>query len=301
MAPPMPQVEGVEHREVIVRGLRIHVALAGPPTGKTVVLQHGWPQHWYEWRHLIGPLTGAGYRVVVPDFRGFGWSEYPPDEDFRKETLVDDLIALCSELGLPRISFIGHDWGCWVGWLLCLRRPDLIERAVLLSVRCPMPPDAIDPAALRRVAQLAYQLPIAAPLPVPVKHAWFGLMANALGRAAKPPDAEPYAETLRQPAQVRASTLLYRQFLTRELGPLLAGRYRDQRVTVPVLFFVGDKDLLFYEEMVDENAGHVDDFRGEVLRDVGHFIPEEVPDLLRERVLAFFGTPEPQGSVVTPR
>ena len=299
MPPTLPQVAGVEHREVSVRGLRIHVATAGPQDGPPVVLQHGWPQHWYEWRHLIGPLAEAGYRVLAPDFRGFGWSEYPPDEDFRKETLVDDLIALCDVLGHRRISLVGHDWGGWVGWLLCLRRPDLVDRAVLLSAPPPFPPDRIDPAALGRVGRLAYQIPIAAPVPHAAKLAWFQQMGKVLG--GRPPDeVEVYAETLMQRSQVRASTLLYRQFLTKELPALLARRYAGQRLSVPVRYLVGSEDRLFYEELVDEPIPHADaDYQGEVLRGIDHFIADEAPDLLRERVLGFLGVP--QGTVGAPR
>jgi pimeloyl-ACP methyl ester carboxylesterase len=293
MSLPLPHVDGVDHQDVVVRGLRMHVAFAGPATGHPVVLQHGWPQHWYEWRYLIGPLAQAGYRVIVPDFRGFGWSEYPPDEDFRKETLVDDLIALIAELGYGPVSFVGHDWGCWAGWLLSLRRPELVDRAVMLSVRSPVPPERIDPGALGRLASLWYQIPLASPLPGAAKLAALGRFRLGV------PDV--YVEPLRQPSLMRASTLLYRQFLTRELGPLLAGRYRSQRVTVPVLFLVGDRDPLFYEEMVDEHLTHVDDYRGEVLRGIGHFIPEEAPDPLQERVLAFLGAQAPQESPVAPR
>jgi len=301
MPPALPQVAGVEHREVSVRGLRLHVAMAGSPTGPPVVLQHGWPQHWYEWRHLIGPLAQAGYHVIAPDFRGFGWSEYPPDEDFRKETLVDDLIALCDVLGHRRISLVGHDWGCWVGWLLCLRRPDLVDRAVLLSAPPPFPPDRIDPAALGRLGRLAYQLPIAAPLPHQAKLAWFRSMGKVLG--GRPPDeVEVYAEPLMQRSQVRASTLLYRQFITREMPSLLARRYAGQRLTVPVHFIVGSEDLLFYEGMVDEPAPHADaQYRGEVLRGIGHFVPDEAADALQERVLALLGGLAPQGTGGAPR
>ena len=274
MPPTLPQVAGVEHREVSVRGLRIHVATAGPPDGPPVVLQHGWPQHWYEWRHLIGPLAQAGHRVLAPDFRGFGWSEYPPDEDFRKETLVDDLIALCDVLGHGRISLVGHDWGGWVGWLLCLRRPDLVDRAVLLSAPPPFPPDRIDPAALGRVGRLAYQIPIAAPVPHAAKLAWFQQMGKVVG--GRPPDElEVYTATLEQPSQVRASTLLYRQFLTKELPALLARRYAGQRLSVPVRYLVGSEDRLFYEELVDEPIPHADaDYQGEVLRGIDHFIAD---------------------------
>jgi len=293
MPPALPQVAGVEHREVSVRGLRVHVAMAGSPAGPPVVLQHGWPQHWYAWRHLIGPLAQAGYRVIAPDFRGFGWSEYPPDEDFRKETLVDDLIALCGALGHERISLVGHDWGAWVGWLLCLRRPDLVERAVLVSAPPPFPPDRIEPAALGRLGRVAYQIPIAAPLPRAAKLAWFRSLGKVLG--GRPPDeVEVYTATLAQPSQVRASTLLYRQFLTHEMGPLIARRYGGQRLSVPVHLLYGSEDLWFYEGLVDEPLPHADaEYRGEVLRGVGHFVPDECPDLLEERVLGFLRAQAP--------
>ena len=302
MPPSMPHVDGVEHQEVMVRGLRLHIAVAGPPSGKAVVLQHGWPQHWYEWRHLFAPLAQAGYRVIAPDFRGFGWSEFPPDEDFRKDTLADDLIALCRELGYDRISFIGHDWGCWVGWLLCLREPQLIERAVMLSVRAPFPPDQIDPAAVGRLFRLVYQVPLAAPMPIAAKHVAFKVIGSALNRgSAAKLDFEPYVTPLLQPSVTRASTLLYRNFLTRELPPLLGGRFRGGRISVPIRFLVGDRDPLYYEDLVEEQAAHIDDYEGESLSGVGHFIPEEVPDLLRDRVLSFFGAPATQATVFTSR
>jgi pimeloyl-ACP methyl ester carboxylesterase len=297
MPPPIPHVDGVEHTEVMVRGLRVHVAAAGPATGPPVVLQHGWPQHWYEWRHLMGPLAQAGYRAIAPDFRGFGWSEYPPDEDFRKDTLVDDVIALCRELGYDRISYVGHDWGCWVGWLLCLREPQLVERAVMLSVRAPFPPDDVDLAALGRLARLAYQIPISAPMPIPAKQVSLRLIGAALNRNSNfELEREPYAIVLSQPSVTRASTLLYRSFLTRELPGLIGGRYRGQRIGVPIRFLVGEKDPLYYPEMVEEQALHIDDYAGESLSDVGHFIPEQVPDLLSERVLSFLGAPAPTPS-----
>ena len=302
MPPPIPHVDGVEHSEVIVRGLRLHVATAGPAGGPPVVLQHGWPQHWYEWRHLMQALAGAGYRAIAPDFRGFGWSEFPPDEDFRKETLADDLIALCAELGYDRVSYIGHDWGCWAGWLICLRRPQLIERAVMLSVRAPFPPDTIDLAALGRLARLVYQIPLAAPMPYAVKQAALRIVGSALNRgSAAQLDFEPYVIPLRQKTVTRATTLLYRDFLTRELPGLIGGRFRGQRISVPVRFLVGDRDPLYYPEMVEEQAPHFDDYQGESLSGVGHFIPEEVPDLLRERVLSFLRAPAAQETVITPR
>src|SRR5919106_1697015 len=80
----MPEVPGVEHRFVEANGLRMHVAEAGD--GDPVVMLHGWPQHWYEWRHLIPPLA-AQYRVICPDLRGLGWTDAPP-RGYEKENLA---------------------------------------------------------------------------------------------------------------------------------------------------------------------------------------------------------------------
>ena len=68
MARPFPHVEGVEHRYVDAGSLTMHVAEAGPADGESIVPLHGWPQHWYEWRHQIPPLA-QHYRVIAPDLR----------------------------------------------------------------------------------------------------------------------------------------------------------------------------------------------------------------------------------------
>jgi pimeloyl-ACP methyl ester carboxylesterase len=63
-------VPGVAHRDVQVDGVRLHVVEAG--AGPPLIMLHGWPQHWWSWRHLI-PALAQTYRVLVPDLRGFGW------------------------------------------------------------------------------------------------------------------------------------------------------------------------------------------------------------------------------------
>ena len=92
MTRPFPPVEGVEHRYVEARGLRFHVAEAGPPEADPLLALHGWPQHWYEWRRQI-PALAEHYRVIVPDLRGFGWSDAPPD-GYDKENMATDVLAL---------------------------------------------------------------------------------------------------------------------------------------------------------------------------------------------------------------
>src|ERR1051326_5683167 len=88
----MPIVEGVSHRWVQARGLRFHVAEAGAGDD-VVLLLHGWPQHWYEWRHLMPALAADGRRkVLAMDLRGFGWSD-APRRGYEKENLARGAVA----------------------------------------------------------------------------------------------------------------------------------------------------------------------------------------------------------------
>ena len=279
-----PQVEGVRHRDVVVRGLRLHVAEAGE--GDAVLLVHGWPQHWWCWRDLI-PAVAERHRVVCPDLRGFGWSEAPADDDYLKETLVDDLLGLLGELGIDRVSYVGHDWGAFLGFLLCLRDDHPVERMVSISVLPPWPPPgALDP---RRALRFSYQVPIASPgiaafkdrLPATVLQ-----QARRVGRWT-PQEFETYMRPLRQPAGRRASTLLYRTFLLREMLPIARGRYTGRRLLVPTYFMIGDRDLLHDEGTEAHVRANADRIEVEAVPDTGHFLPEERPDLVRDRVLAF--------------
>jgi pimeloyl-ACP methyl ester carboxylesterase len=207
-----------------VRGLRLHVAEAGE--GDAVLLVHRWPQHWWSWRHLI-PALARSHRVICPDLRGLGWSEAPADDDYRKETLVDDLIALLEGLGIERVRYVGHDWGAFLGFTLCLRPEHPVERLMALSVLPPWPPPGrLEP---RRAARFVYQFPIAAPLPAALKTRYFRRLLRA-GRvdgewSAK--ELATYLEPLRRSHGVRASTLLYRTLLLRELTPSWAAATRS--------------------------------------------------------------------------
>jgi pimeloyl-ACP methyl ester carboxylesterase len=285
---PLPHVEGVRHRDVVVRGLRLHVAEAGE--GEAVVLQHGWPQHWWEWRHLI-PALAERYRVICPDLRGFGWSEAPPDDDYRKESMVDDLLAMLGELGIDRIRFVGHDWGGFIGYLLALRPQHPVERMVLMSAPPPwIPPGPPDP---KRLAKLSYQLPIVVPAPraFRTKVAESLLRAGRVDEGFKREELEVYLAPLRLASGARATTRLYRTFQRREVPPIMRGHYLQRRLSVPTRLLIGKKDLLYdpgLEELLRMNA---DDVEVEAIDDASHFIPEEKPELVRDRVLGFLAGP----------
>ncbi|XBI17298.1 epoxide hydrolase 1 [Aegilops tauschii subsp. strangulata] len=128
--------EGVRHRMVeVAKGVRLHVAEAGPEDGPAVLLVHGFPDLWYGWRHQMAALAARGFRAVAPDMRGYGDSDAPPSAgSYSIFHLVGDLVALIADLAQPQVFVVGHDWGALVAWQLCLLRPDLVRALVNLSV-----------------------------------------------------------------------------------------------------------------------------------------------------------------------
>jgi len=119
-------------------GVRLHVAEAGPPDGRVVVLLHGFPECWYGWRHQIDALAGAGWRVVMPDQRGYNLSDRPQEvAAYDLDLLAQDVLALGDELGERRLRLVGHDWGAAVAWWLAGRHPERLERFVAMAAPHP--------------------------------------------------------------------------------------------------------------------------------------------------------------------
>lgn len=122
--PAMPPV-----RMVNTNGIRLAVYDAG--TGPAVVLLHGFPGLAYTWRHQIPALAAAGYRVIVPDLRGYGQSDAPAAvEAYDIQHLSAHLTGLLDALGLERAVFMGHDWGGLLAWQMALLHPQRMAGVV---------------------------------------------------------------------------------------------------------------------------------------------------------------------------
>ena len=298
---PLPELPGVEHRFVDVGGLLTHVALAGRDDGGSdpLVLLHGWPQHWWQWRHLIPPLA-ARHRVICPDLRGLGWTQAPPD-GYRPEVLADDVLGLLDRLGVRRFGLVGHDWGGLAGYLLALRHPDRVTGYLALNTASPFLRPT--PGVLADGAHLWHIAANAAPLLGP------RLAGGAIPRwalrhwihrasALTPEDHAVFMAQFQEPARVRATVRYYRNLIAREIPLLLAGRYRWARLTVPTLVLAGDRDpLLPHGRMAKAGfATPAAALRVERIEGVGHFPATEHPALVAERALDFFA-PAPPAAV----
>jgi pimeloyl-ACP methyl ester carboxylesterase len=284
----MPHVEGMTHRSVDVGGLRLHVAEAG--TGSPVLLLHGWPQHWYAWRS-VAPQLALDHRVICPDLRGFGWSDAPPGA-YDKATLAQDIVRLLDALELESVDLIAHDWGAWVGFILCLEHPERFEHYLALNMYTPWPGPP-SPRGLLVLARLWYQVAIASPFVGEnmIRHTSFVRRLITTGSVQAPwsdEELEAFAAPLRAPERASASVQLYRTFLLRELRPFLRGQYSGRRLTVPTLLLHGTRDLAVDHRALGQWQAHAEQMDVELREDSGHFIAEELPDLVVERARSLF-------------
>jgi pimeloyl-ACP methyl ester carboxylesterase len=291
MARPFPVVEGVSHRHVEAGSLTMHVAEAGPPDADPILILHGWPQHWYEWRHQI-PTLAQHYRVIAPDLRGFGWSDAPAD-GYDMENMGTDVLNLLDALNLEKVRLVGHDWGGWIGFLIAIRAPERFRRFVAMNI--PTPYASLDPLVFAGIWRFWYMAAIATPRLGEHLVRNTDFVERVLRRAVKRPDTftdeeiREFTEPLREPDRARATVQLYRTFLTREFGPVAAGRYNKKRLTVPTRLLFGEDDFAIPKRMVSGDfSRYADHLEVEFVADCGHFIEEEQPELVTRRILDFF-------------
>lgn len=294
MRPEDLPVEGVavEHRYVDVGGLRMHVAEAGPPDGDPVVLIHGWPQHWWIWRGVLPALVEAGHRCICVDLRGHGWTDAPPD-GYEKEQLAADILALADELGLEKFKLIGHDWGGFTSFLVALHAPQRVDKLLALSIVHPWIRRSGGPLEQAKAFAVGlYQPIVATPVAGPgiVRMLPFIDTIIRLGSGGRvgSETRERYTSRFKEPERAQATSLIYRTFLLREAQPLLAGRYRDRRLTVPTVLMYGDSDRVITEQRLGGYEEHADDMRLIKVPDAGHFLPDEKPGVVAEAALALF-------------
>ena len=282
-----PPLAGVVHTDVRVRNCRWHVATAGDPQAPPIVLVHGWPQHWWAWRKVIGDLAKT-HRVYAPDLRGFGWSD-APDGRYDKANLAADLELLLDELEIDSCTVAGHDWGGFVSFLLALRAPERVSGLAAFSIIHPwFEPPTPTPQMLSRVA---YQFVLAAPiLGEQVQRRVPQLIGRGLPRVSArdfrwdPKDLALYAGQFQRPAHARAASALYRTFLLRELPALAKHCYANRTLQMPAIHATGGEDPVVTPDRLE--GAQATQLRTEVVDGAGHWLPEERPqrviELIRE-------------------
>lgn len=287
---PFPEVAGVRHRYVDIGGVQLHVAEAGQ--GEPVLLLHGFPQHWYAWRRVI-PLLSGRYRLICPDLRGFGWSDAPAG-GYDTETRTRDVLALMDALELPSVRLIGHEWGAWLGFMLCLRAPERFRHFLALNIVHPWPLHS-------RLAPQSWRFWYTAPLEAPLLGRWilrrrpdftrYLLNRGVVDRTVWSGGAmEEFIAASAEPGSARAGEALHRAFALRDVAKLALGRYRRLRLSTPTHLLTGEKDFVLPPSVLGGGERNAASLRTEAVPGCGHYLHEERPERVALAAIELFET-----------
>jgi len=277
----------IDQHDVEANGFTFSVRTAGPADGRPVLLLHGFPQNSWCWRSQLEVLSGAGYRAVAPDQRGYSAGARPVEvADYAAAHLVADVVALADALDMETFDLVGHDWGGMVSWLTAARHTDRVRSLSVVSTPHPLAlrlalfsedPEQANPTG----STDAYRQPeVPETLLLGPDGSGTGLRAllASSGLAAEAVDA--YVNPLTQPGALTAALNWFRAMTGDEVAHLPA-------VTVPTLYVWSTGDTALGRTAADATAVYVSGpYTYVVLEGVSHWIPESAPDRLSELVLA---------------
>lgn len=279
----------VEHQTLRLRRVELHVATAG--AGTPVVLLHGWPQTWHEWRKLA-PLLCGRYRLVMPDLPGLGDSSRPED-GYDKKTIAADLREMCERLELGRYHLVGHDWGGPTAFALACADRASVRTLTILDVTVP----GIGPDISQGGARWHHAFHMTPQLPEALVQgreraylSWFyGEFCWQRG-AISASDIDEYVRCYARPGAMRAGFAYYRA-IPQDKADNRAILESGFRLPMPVLALGGARTEARgrAEEPLASLRLVADDVRGGAVAECGHFIAEEQPELLARELFEFFG------------
>jgi pimeloyl-ACP methyl ester carboxylesterase len=270
--------------------ITLNAVAAGPKNGPVVVLLHGFPEFWYSWHKQIAPLAAAGFRVIVPDQRGYNLSSKPSGvAAYALTELVSDVIAIADQLGQERIYLAGHDWGAAVAWSVALLHPNRIARLAILNVP--------HPSVMRRYLMqnrrqlrkswymFFFQIPYWPEAFLSASNFRRGI-ASLVG-SSRPgtfsaDDLAQYRTAWSQPGALTSMINWYRA----------AFRYRakfsDRTVRVPTRILWGMRDAFLMAEMAQDSLRYCTDAELIQFPDATHWLQHEEPARVSQLLVDFF-------------
>ena len=275
-------------------GIELHVVTAGPEAGHPVILLHGFPDFWYGWRYQIDALAARGFRLIMPDQRGYDRSDKPAAvAAYDISQLNRDILQLMDALHLPRASLVAHDFGGAVAWWVAANQPERVDRLVVLN--CPH--FLTYRRAHRGLEQLTRSWYVGA-LVVP----WLSEALCKLGGyqalirlgpgtrlgGMRDEDLPSYREAWSQPGAVRGMLSWYRAML-----PALFRPFPKTRITVPTLLVWGKRDAFLSSAMARPSVELCDHGKLVMFDDATHWVHWDAPERVNPLIADWLsGAPE---------
>lgn len=279
-----PSDSGIAITFVEAGGLRFEVAEAGADNGtdKLALCLHGFPELHYSWRHQMPMLADMGYRVWAPNMRGYGQTDRLVGvEQYRLNTLAQDVANLIDASGAKEVTLIAHDWGAIVAWQFAIQKLRPLAKLVIMNVPHPKCAER-EIKKWRQISKSWYIYFFQIPW-LPEK-----LLASRKGKAIQQAfrgnaintelfnDAalEPYRKAALQPGALTAMLSYYRGLL----------RIPDMRnltsstVDIPTLVLWGEQDIALDIHLLDGLDEYVPDLTVKRFPEASHWVQQDVPD-----------------------
>lgn len=269
-------------------GLRQHIVTGGD--GPPLLLVHGWPENWYQYRALM-PTLARDFTVIAVDQRGMGLTE-KPDTGYDSAALANDLVALMDALGYQRFSVVGFDTGMVISYALAADHPERVARLVVGEAPLPgvtdPPPSLFLPGPLvphlwhltfNRLDGLNEQLVRGR------EDLFFGFIFDAEATIKLPSYAVHYYTKgfASSPAALRGSFEFYRAWdATTQQNQ---NRKTQAKLTMPVLAIGGATSSMTGPQIVMQMVAS--NVQGLVIPGAGHFLAEEAPDAVLAALTKF--------------
>ena len=272
--------------------VELHAVAAGPSDGPVIVLLHGFPEFWYSWHHQIEPLAAAGFRVIVPDQRGYNSSSKPRGAAFYALShLISDVLAIADDLGQARIFLAGHDWGAAVAWSVALLHPQRVAKLAILNVPHPSVMRRYLKTNRRQLRRSWYMFFFQLPwLPEAAFSAFnFRLGVRSLVRSSRPGTFSSEALALYRAAwsQPRALTAMINWYRAAFRN---RSKFTDSTVHVPTRILWGERDAFLLSEMAHESLRYCDSAELYTFASASHWLQHEEPARVSELLIDFFRT-----------
>ena len=277
----------LESRRISVGEVSLHVVLAGPHDGRPVVLLHGYPEFWYAWRGPMVVLARAGFRVIVPDQRGYNLSDKPRQtRAYKLDKLAGDVIGLADALGYRKVLLGGHDFGGLVSWWTVLLHPERVEKLAVINK--PHPYAGHDYVA-RGKATSWYRSFLRLPW-IPGYVARLGpwaILARNL-RKSSLPDTFPAEEMDLYRSAWDHAGAIHTMGAWYRANANFAVDLGSPRVAVPTLVLLAPDDSFTPSDLATRSSSYLDDGRVEELDAGTHWVIQERPVVVGEALARFF-------------
>ncbi|MHB8779728.1 MAG: alpha/beta hydrolase [Anaerolineales bacterium] len=240
----------MQSQVIETNNIRLHALTDGPENGSSVVLLHGFPEFHYGWRKQVPALVEAGFRVIVPDQRGYNLSDKPGKVSaYDVDILAKDIVGLFDHFGIKKANLAGHDWGAVVAWTVALNYPERLEKLIILNV--PHPDVMVDFILNNKTQRkkswyvFFFQIPILAEWTLG-RNNFHNLARMLVGSGRKSTftadDLVEYKKAWSQPGALTGMLNWYRAIVRRSLKYILQRRnIPARRVKIPTLMLWGKK------------------------------------------------------------